>query len=192
MNDKSSPPELSPELEARIVAFLLGEASDFEREQIERLITEREEVRDFKNQMQVVYGLLEHAAGDVPLDGDDLSSDKTIDRDEINTEWKLSEGKRETVLALFGDAEASSTNADSAVRELDSCEENAASPLVPAVLGHGDSKGHAWQYEVAVDHAVHMKVLRSPWLKSPWLWSAAVCVLLALRGMLLFFFHLLK
>ena len=186
MNDRSSPPELSPELEARIVALLLGEASDFERDELERLIEEREEVRDFKNQMQVVYGLLEHAAGDVPLDVSDPSADKTIDRDEINTEWKLSEGKRETVLALFSDAEASSTNADSAVRELDSCEENAVSPLVPAVLGHGDSKGHAWQDEVAVDHAVHMKVLRSPWLKSPWLWSAAVCVLLVFGGMLRF------
>ena len=108
--------------------MLLGEASDFERDELERLIEEREEVRDFKNQMQVVYGLLEHAAGDVPLDVSDPSADKKINRDDINSEWKLSEGKRETVLALFSDAEDSSTNADS---ELDSCEANEAS-IAPA------------------------------------------------------------
>ncbi len=176
MNDRSSPPELSPELEARVVALLLGEASDFERDEIERLIEEREEVRDFKNQMQIVYGLLEHAAGDVPLDVSDPSADKKINRDDINAEWKLSEGKRETVLALFSDAEESSTNADS---ELDSCEANEASLLPPAILVQRDSRGHSGQGEVAVDHAVTMRVLRNPWL-----WSAAACALLVLGGML--------
>ena len=176
MNDRSSPPELSPELEARVVALLLGEASDFERDEIERLIEEREEVRDFKNQMQIVYGLLEHAAGDVPLDVSDPSADKKINRDDINAEWKLSEGKRETVLALFSDAEESSTNADS---ELDSCEANEASLLLPAILVQRDSRGHSGQGEVAVDHAVTMRVLRNPWL-----WSAAACALLVLGGML--------
>ena len=52
MNDESTPSGLSPELEARIVALLLGEASDFERDELERLIEQRQDVRDFRNQMQ--------------------------------------------------------------------------------------------------------------------------------------------
>jgi Mg-chelatase subunit ChlD len=181
MNDESRPPEISTELEARIVAFLLGEASDFERDELERLIEEREDVRDFKNQMQVVYGLLEHAAGDVPLEVGDPSAGKKTNGDELNTEWKLSEGKRETVLALFSDAEASGTNADSAVSKLDSCEASEAPLLVPTVLAHGDSGGHVRQGDVALAHALPMRLLRNPWL-----WSAAACALLIFGGMLRF------
>ena len=38
MNDESSRSEITAELEARVVALLLGEASDFERDELERLI----------------------------------------------------------------------------------------------------------------------------------------------------------
>ncbi len=181
MNDELTPSGLSPELEARIVALLLGEASDFERDEIERLVEEREDVREFKNQMQVVYGLLEHATGDLPLEMSDPIADKQINRDGISSEWKLSEGKRGAVLALFNDAEVSGANADSTVSKVDSCEAKEASLLVPNVLVHRGSGGHASQGEVDGDYAVSMRVLRSPWL-----WSAAACVLLVFGGMLRF------
>ena len=91
MNNEPAPEELSAELEVRIVAFLLGEASDFEREEIERLIEERSDVREFKNQMQEMHGLLGHAAGGVPLvaEGDDaIVSGNT---DVCGDDWKLSQ-----------------------------------------------------------------------------------------------------
>ena len=103
MNNEPAPEELSAELEVRIVAFLLGEASDFEREEIERLIEERSDVREFKNQMQEMHGLLGHAAGGVPLvaEGDDaIVSGNT---DVCGDDWKLSQDKRADVLALFDD-----------------------------------------------------------------------------------------
>ena len=64
MNDESTSSGLAPEFEARIVALLLGEASDFERDELERLMEERADARDFRDQMRTLYGLLEHAAGD--------------------------------------------------------------------------------------------------------------------------------
>ena len=103
MNNEPAPEGLSAELEVRIVAFLLGEASDFEREEIERLIEERSDVREFKNQMQEMHGLLGHAAGGVPLvaEGDDaIVSGNT---DVCGDDWKLSQDKRADVLALFDD-----------------------------------------------------------------------------------------
>ena len=53
--------------------------------------------------------------------------------------------------------------------------------LLPAILIERDSRGHSGQGEVAVGHAVTMRVLRNPWL-----WSAAACALLVLGGMLRF------
>ena len=112
MNDESTPSGLAPELEARIIAFLLGEASDFERDELERLMEERADVRHFRDQMRFVYGLLEHAAGDVPVE---TQSDENV-TEEIESEWKLSDEKRSTVLALFADQEGaeivSATEAD--------------------------------------------------------------------------------
>jgi Mg-chelatase subunit ChlD len=118
MNDESSRSEISAELEARVVALLLGEASDFERDELERLIEERTDVRNFRDQMQSVYGLLEHAAGDAPLGvGGGSASDENC-TDGLGAEWKLSEEKRSAVLALFAGQEVtekvSASDADAA------------------------------------------------------------------------------
>ncbi len=107
MNNESSRSGLTSELEARIVALLLGEASDFERDELERLIEERQDVNDFRNQMQVVYGLLEHAAGDTPLALEIESGAGQIRDDDAGEQWKLSGDKRSAVLALFADPELS-------------------------------------------------------------------------------------
>ena len=54
MKDESQNPWTDPELEARIVALVLGEASDFEREELNRLIEEWPDLASFKEKIQEV------------------------------------------------------------------------------------------------------------------------------------------
>ena len=52
MNDEIDN-EMTPELEARIVALVMGEASDFERDDLLRLLEQRPELAAFHAEMQV-------------------------------------------------------------------------------------------------------------------------------------------
>jgi autotransporter-associated beta strand protein len=74
-------PWTDPELEARVVALVLGEASDFEREEIERHLAEQPELRLFKERIEEVHGLL--------------------GRREEQKDWRLSEERRSKVLAAI-------------------------------------------------------------------------------------------
>ena len=91
MNEDSFGGELhawiEPELEARMVAMILGEASDFEIDELERLLAERPELRIFKRRLEVVHGLLGEA-----VKPDDLPA------------WGLSSERREAVLKAIGAA----------------------------------------------------------------------------------------
>jgi hypothetical protein len=87
MNEESKHPSIDPELEARIVALVLGEASDFEREELNRLIELRPELAAFKVRMQSVHGLLQ----DVGVGEFDAPAE----------EWKLPADKRNAVLAVI-------------------------------------------------------------------------------------------
>ena len=49
---------IEPEIEARVVALILGEASDFEAEELERMMDERPEIRVFKRRLESVHGLV--------------------------------------------------------------------------------------------------------------------------------------
>ncbi len=69
---------IEPEIEARVVALILGEASEFETEELERLMEERPEIRVFKRRLESVHGLLGVALGSE--DGGD---------------WKLSKERRD-------------------------------------------------------------------------------------------------
>ena len=80
MNEESPHPDIEPELEARIVALVLGEASDFEREELHRLFEQRPELIAFQTEMQRVHGLLEEV-GDGEFGVED-------------SEWKLPPEKR--------------------------------------------------------------------------------------------------
>ena len=91
MNKESKQPPISPELEARIVALVLGEASDFEREDLERLIQERPELAAFKADVQRTHGMLQ-----VIGSGDPIGTEKQQDED-----WKLSADKRGHVLDVI-------------------------------------------------------------------------------------------
>jgi Mg-chelatase subunit ChlD len=87
MKDQSHDSPIDPELEARIVALMLGEASDFERDQLNLLIAERPELAAFKEQIESVHGLLQ-----------DIGTGESVADDD---DWKLSADKRGKVLAVI-------------------------------------------------------------------------------------------
>ncbi|MDG2383788.1 MAG: von Willebrand factor type A domain-containing protein [Pirellulaceae bacterium] len=91
MKEETHNPQTDPELEARIVARVLGEASDFERETLNQLIQERPELANFQERIQRVHGLL-----------GDLEPNKSLADDSA---WKLSADKRTSILALAADNE---------------------------------------------------------------------------------------
>ena len=86
MNEESKP-TIDPELEARIVAMVLGEASDFEAEALRQMISEREELAAFESEMLAVDGLLRVATESESIDGGD---------------WKLPADRRASVLEAIG------------------------------------------------------------------------------------------
>ncbi len=92
MKEENLHPWIEPDLEARIVALVLGEASDFEREELERLKKEQPELGLFQNRIAAVHDLLrENTQGEVASKED---------------EWRLSPGRRSAVLSvLSGDTE---------------------------------------------------------------------------------------
>jgi uncharacterized protein involved in exopolysaccharide biosynthesis len=75
--------------EARIVAWVLGEASTFEVAELERLCEERPELLVFRHRMRALHGLLTEAEAKEP----DLS-------------WKLSPEKRRILDEIFGEENA--------------------------------------------------------------------------------------
>ncbi len=87
MNEEQYDRPIDPELEARIVALVMGEASDFERDELDRITSERPEVASFKAEMQRVDALMRDVgAGDAIAENDD---------------WKLSSQRRSALLAVL-------------------------------------------------------------------------------------------
>ncbi len=88
MKEESHNSRIDPELETRIVALVLGESSDDQRDQLNRLIEERPELAALKEQLQGVHELMrEVGTGESVAAADD---------------WKLSAEKRDAVLAVMG------------------------------------------------------------------------------------------
>ncbi|WP_372715649.1 VWA domain-containing protein, partial [Novipirellula sp.] len=87
MNQEPNKPLIDPELEARIVALVLGEASDFERDQLQRLIDEKAELAAFKDEIERVHGLMR-----------DVGNGEWDVKDK---DWKLPAEKRDAVLAFI-------------------------------------------------------------------------------------------
>src|SRR5882724_12041349 len=59
---ESQPAAIDPALEARVVAWVAGEASAFERAELERLIAAQPELAIFKRRIEAVHGLVGEAA----------------------------------------------------------------------------------------------------------------------------------
>lgn len=81
-------PWIEPELEARLTALVLGEASDFEREELEREISARPELGAYRNRLEAMHSLLS-----------EVGKGEATENDE---EWKLSGERRATLLETIG------------------------------------------------------------------------------------------
>ena len=74
-HDDTNPPNpdlhpfIEPELEARVVAWVLDEASAFEVAELERLCAEKPELGIFKRRIEAVHGLVGKAARPAPKAG---------------------------------------------------------------------------------------------------------------------------
>ena len=79
---------IEPEIEARVVAMILGEASDFEAEELERLMEERPEIQAFRRRLEAMHGLLGTALA--PSDDE---------------EWQLAPERRAALLAAIAQGE---------------------------------------------------------------------------------------
>lgn len=78
-------PWIEPELEARLTALVLGEASDFERDELERLVAERPELGLYCKRLEAMHRMLREVAK-----GESA---------EEQGEWKLGADRRERLLA---------------------------------------------------------------------------------------------
>lgn len=86
MNDDTNlHPWIEPELEARLTALVLGEASDFERDELERLVADRPELGLYQKRLEAMHRMLREVAK-----GESA---------EEQGEWKLSPERRTVVLA---------------------------------------------------------------------------------------------
>ncbi len=87
MNEESHNQRIDPELETRVAALVLGEASPFERDQLSKTIEQRPELAALIQQLTSVHNLLQDAAkSELPSEDDD---------------WKLSAEKRKHLLAVL-------------------------------------------------------------------------------------------
>ena len=86
MNEDNQQPNMDPNIEARLVALILGEASDFEREELERMMAEQPELSAFYDEIMQTHDLMtEIGHDDVAPQGD----------------WKLPAARREVVVQTF-------------------------------------------------------------------------------------------
>jgi hypothetical protein len=76
-------------IEARIVAWVLGEASAFEAAELERLCEERPELLLFRRRMIALHGLLTEAETAQPAEGWKLPPEKRKPLDEISGQEKV-------------------------------------------------------------------------------------------------------
>lgn len=77
--------------EARVVAVVLGECSDFEREEVERLCEEHPELLVFRRRVEAVHGL--------------LGESRVQNPESRKSAWKLSPERRSAVLEKLGEKE---------------------------------------------------------------------------------------
>ncbi len=87
---------LEPDLEARVVSLVVGEASDFERSELERLMREEPELEVFRRRMTAVHALVGEALA--PLGSGGKSSN--------GEDWRLAGGRRKAVLERIGAVQA--------------------------------------------------------------------------------------
>jgi Mg-chelatase subunit ChlD len=93
MSDAFNSNKIELELQVRLMNLVLGEASDFERDQLQEMMEQRSELADYYQQLQHLHGLLcEVGAGDPSLEFDASTAEDA---------WQLPADRRERVLAVL-------------------------------------------------------------------------------------------
>ncbi|MEM7473590.1 MAG: von Willebrand factor type A domain-containing protein [Planctomycetota bacterium] len=110
MNESFYSDEIDPELEARIVAMVLGEVSDFERDQLEQLIEARPELLQVRKQLEELHGLLNEVGEGELLEEAEAASDETP--------WTLDESKRNQLLSVIEGEEENPVLVESAAKQI--------------------------------------------------------------------------
>jgi Mg-chelatase subunit ChlD/predicted kinase len=93
MSDAFNNNTIELELQVRLMNLVLGEASDFERDQLQEMMDQRSELADYYQQLQHLHGLLcEVGAGDPSVEFDASTAEEA---------WQLPADRREKVLAVL-------------------------------------------------------------------------------------------
>ena len=93
-NSDNLQPWLDPELDARVILSVLGEASDVEESELNRLLKEHPELELFKRRMEAVHSLICDAERGVP-DEEGQKGPEAAD------DWKLSSERRDVLHRAF-------------------------------------------------------------------------------------------
>lgn len=92
-------PWIDPDLEARIVAAVVGEASDFEKAELDRMLEKEPELAVFKRRIEAVHGLV----------GESFSQPEANANDD---EWRMDPEKRSHLLNKLGLSPATEATAE--------------------------------------------------------------------------------
>lgn len=93
MSDAFNNNTIELELQVRLMNLVLGEASDFERDQLQEMMEQRSELAVYYQQLQHVHGLLcEVGAGDPSVEFDSSTAEDA---------WQLPADRRERVLSVL-------------------------------------------------------------------------------------------
>jgi hypothetical protein len=93
IGNNSSNNRMDTELQVRLMNLVMGEASDFERDQLQTLMEERADVAAYYQHLEHLHGLLcEVGTGELSLDA--AASEK-------HSTWRLSTDRRDKLLAIL-------------------------------------------------------------------------------------------
>ncbi len=124
MNDDFRNSSIDLELQVRLMNLVMGEASDFERDQLQALMEQRPELAAYCEHVEHLHGLLNEAAigdldqfskgeqiskGDKLTDGDESSRECAEDEDSPSS-WQLSSDRRIQLLAVLDGAQLATNN----------------------------------------------------------------------------------
>ena len=178
-NAPTSPPPADPELEARIVAWVLGEASTEEIAALEHLVAARPELAAFKRRIEAVHGLVAEAA----------QQDREVGRFLRN---RRSGRLQEAVAGEGGDAQSGRFGETSLPPEAEPLRLSPArrAKLLAAigspVAGGADPGRTTVQHKPAASakpSAVRLpRPTERPWWRNEWFYSAAACVVISIGG----------
>ncbi len=118
MNDDFRNSSIDLELQVRLMNLVMGEASDFERDQLQALMEQRPELAAYCEHVEHLHGLLNEAAigdldqfskGEKLTEGDEASAECSEDEDSQPT-WQLSADRRSQLLAVLDGTQANAND----------------------------------------------------------------------------------